>query len=69
MMCRSLGFQVLKMVKTGDLIEKWEIKKRISKGTFGEIFIGRDVCTGSKYAVKIQTELEAGLKVSERGKS
>jgi hypothetical protein len=53
------------MIKAGDLIENnYLIGARISKGTFGELFIGRNIETGEKYAVKVQYgEIGAGLKV------
>jgi hypothetical protein len=52
------------MVNEGDLVDQYEIKKRISKGTFGELYVGRDIYNGMKYAIKVQCEnLDAGLQV------
>jgi hypothetical protein len=53
------------MVNEGDLVGQFEIKKRISKGTFGELYVGRDIYNGMKYAIKVQCEnLDAGLQVT-----
>lgn len=55
---------ILGMVNEGDLVDQYEIKRRISKGTFGELYIGRDIYNGMKYAIKVQSEkLDAGLQV------
>ena len=38
------------------LNDSWEIKKRVGKGTFCELFVARNIDDGSFVAVKVQNE-------------
>lgn len=42
---------------------KWELVRKISQGSFGELFVARDITSGTVYAIKIQSsETDARLK-------
>lgn len=56
-------FEQQSLLQLNNLINnEWLINKKISKGTFGELFICRNIFNSKQFAMKIQTEI-GSLKV------